>query len=174
MKHIQIRHKKFVICKPILPCWYIIKVVLLDGCNLIQNMTFSLQIETVNNGIDLLSVLLHEQPLRLETTAYNNLKFECTFHKYFSVFHIWYTNSKKFMWMEEDRGSSLQCKDAFRQLLPLVILWVLYVTFAVVTFTSEDSKNRRNLDNLSSFLENWCNHYSPLCICFGAFLFDVG
>ena len=50
------------------------------------------------------------------------------------------------MWMEEDQESRLQCKEALRQLLPLVILWVLCATAAVVTFTSGDGKNGRNLE----------------------------
>ena len=50
------------------------------------------------------------------------------------------------MWMEEDQESRLQCKEALRQLLTLVLLWVLCVIFAVVTFTSGDGKNGRNLE----------------------------
>ena len=51
------------------------------------------------------------------------------------------------MWMEEDRESRLQSKDALKLLPPLFILWVLCITAAVVTFTSGESKFNTTLSS---------------------------
>ena len=86
MKHFQNWHKKFVICTPILPSWYIIEVVLLDVCNLIQSMTFSQQFKTTNNNINQLLALLHDQLWRIKTTVYSNLRLQWTYGNWHSGF----------------------------------------------------------------------------------------
>ena len=77
------------------------------------------------------------------------------------VFHIRYADLKNFMSMEEDGENRTECEDTLRQLLPLIILWVLCVTSAVVTFTSGDGKNGRNLEQC--FIQ-WSFEYNSMLL----------